>query len=1209
MTELVKNIPHKLGMAIVYIQHLDPNHKSMLSEILGRLTKLKVQNAKHLLHIKPDNIYVIPPGKNLSIVDGVLTLKKRQQKPFINMPVDAFFKPLAELYKEFAIGVVLSGNGQDGTMGLKAIKDAGGLTFAQDKSAKFSSMPNTAINNGVADAVLSPKEIARQLELIGKSTDVISPEINDAEQDNTNISNEELFSITDLLQKAMHMDFHHYKSNTIKRRIVRRMLLNKCQRLEQYHAFLKKHPVEIEALFHDLLINVTSFFRDPDSLEYLRKKILPSIISKKASDEIIRIWVPGCATGEEAYSLAIILTELLTEKGISMPFQIFATDLSERAINKARAGVFQKSDLENVSPKRLQRFFIKIDGSYRVAKPIRDACIFAPHNVFSNPPFLKLDLVSCCNLMIYLKPVLQKKILSIFHYALRPSGYLVLGKSEAVGEAGSLFSQIEKKYKVFIRKNEVSSKVKFEVNTQLPELKQKQISLNTDPTRTIKINLEKRVEDILLSRYVMASVVVNKELDILQFHGPVNTFIEITTGKASLNLLKLAKPGLVVDLRNILHKASRSNKTVRKTGVTFKHNDSGMKAAIEVVPLDGDGDKLFLIVFEKIQESVESQGKSSSRDQLVKRLQLELESTKDDMRSMLEEQETNNEELQSANEEIVSSNEELQSINEELETSKEEIESSLEELTTINNELQVRNEQLAESQEYSQAIEETIREAVLVLDKNFRVRSANKSFYRIFRTTEEETEGMLMYELGNRQWDILELRQLLEEVLAKRTLITGFEVEHNFPLIGHKVMLIHARTVIQKTQHNQIIVIAIEDITHHKLVQRAAQEREMWFRNMADNAPAIIWMCDHNLGRSFFNKTWYEFIGEKPEHHRNIGKSWEKYIHPEDKERYHKQFQKAFNQFQMLSIEFRLKRADGQYRWMLDVAKPNYTQQGQFAGYIGTTTELHDRKMMMLELDRQVKERTQELKTINNELHRSNSELQQFAYVASHDLQEPLRKILTYIDRIKNNKETLSEAGTGYLQKIFESSRRMTTLIDDLLTFSSISFANRKFIKVDMNSILQNVITDLELLIAEKNGKVTVDKKLMVIEGEPVQLTQLFSNLIGNSLKFAKDDVPIKIEITQKLLSQDCVNDYPFIDGKGSCIELIFSDNGIGFAPEYAEQIFVIFQRLNEKKKYPGTGIGLALCKRIVANHNGFIFAESLKDGSSFHVILPVNQQ
>jgi two-component system CheB/CheR fusion protein len=353
---------------------------------------------------------------------------------------------------------------------------------------------------------------------------------------------------------------------------------------------------------------------------------------------------------------------------------------------------------------------------------------------------------------------------------------------------------------------------------------------------------------------------------------------------------------------------------------------------------------------------------------------------------------------------------------------------------------------------------------------------------------------------------------------------------------------------------------------------------------------------------------WFEFTGGKKENEKEIRKSWDKCIHPDDREKYHEKFDSAFELQQAISIEYRLWRKDGEYRWVMDTGKPNYSHQAEFLGYIGTTSELHDRKMMMMELDKQVKERTQELKSINSELHRSNSELQQFAYVASHDLQEPLRKILTYIDRIKHSKEKLSENGNRYFQKITESSKRMTRLIDDLLSFSSISFSTRKFIKVDLNTILKDVLIDFDLIIAEKKAEITFEKNFLVIDAEPLQMAQLFHNLISNALKFARENVPAKVSITQRKLSDDGWRKHPALEGSGPYVELIFADNGIGFDPQFADQIFVIFQRLNEKRKYPGTGIGLALCKRIVTNHNGHIYAESLKEGAAFHVILPIDQ-
>jgi two-component system CheB/CheR fusion protein len=1207
ISELVRNLPHDTGMAYVYIQHLDPTHKSMLPDILGRLTKMKVQDAKQSMRVEPNHVYVIPHDKNLYLSDGILTLDKRQPKPAINLPVDKFFKSLAEVHKEGAIGVILSGNASDGTAGLKEIKNAGGLTFAQDGSAKFESMPKSAIAEGCVDLVLSPKEIALEIGRISKNTKILDQALTaEKEEDIPEIPDENLDSIIELLQKSIGVDFQHYKPSTIKRRIIRRMLLYKLETFGQYLEYLKSHTREIHVLFQDLLINVTAFFRDPDTLEYLKKTALPKLIKSKTSTDSLRVWIPACSTGEEAYSMAIILTEILADLRLTMPVQIFASDLSENAIAKARIGLYSKADVAEVSPKIVQRFFTKIDGSFRINKVIRDMCVFAPHNIFADPPFSRLDLVSCCNLMIYLEPILQKKMLSTFYYSLRPDGLLVLGKSETLGTSGNLFSQVERKFKVFARKNDASNKIRFDMTYRLAENDRKLTSpKKANATKANeRENIDKTIEGILLSKYVAPSVVVNRELDIIQFHGLVNTFIEISPGKASLNLLKLVRPELVFDLRSLIHKASKSHQVETKSDLEMKVKGGVVTVTIEVTPVGfQNDDQTFLIVFEKSATVTNEESRKSSftKDQTVKKIQKELDTTKEDMRSILEEQEAINEELQSANEEIVSSNEELQSINEELETSKEEVESSNEELTTINNELQVRNEQLAESYEFSEAVSETIREAVLILDKDFRVRSANKAFYRIFKSKEEETEGMLIYELGNRQWDILELRQVLEEIITKRSSISGFEVNHDFPKIGAKTMLLHARSITQKVHQKQLIILAIEDITDHRHAQKIAEEKELWFRNMADNAPCMIWMAGLDQKRSFFNKTWFEFTGtEQSQGHG----AWRDAIHPDDSKSYISLYEKNYRVHDPVVVEYRMKRADGEYRWMMDVAKPYYSEN-QFLGYIGTSTEMHDKKLMVEELDQQVKARTSELKTVNDELMRSNNELQQFAHVASHDLQEPLRKILTFIDRIDHNNENMSAASTQHFIKITESARRMTKLIDDLLDFSSISVNKERFQKVNLNKIISDVASEFDVALGQRSGKLAFDKTFPVIHADELQMTQLFHNLIGNAIKFSRDDLAPKITISHRMLEEGEIRnlkstpDIPYI-------EIDISDNGIGFDTEFSEQIFVIFQRLNEKKKYPGTGIGLALCKRIVTNHKGFITAHSRDDGATFKIILPM---
>lgn len=807
------------GMAYIYIQHLDPHYESQLSAIIAHKTSMKVTEAGHLMSIEPNHVYVIPPNKELSLAGGMLALSERRATH--RMPIDHFMIQLAEHHQAAAIGVLLSGADSDGTLGLKAIKTGGGFTMVQDESAHFKTMPQSAASEGVADMILSPAAIAKELERLGQQVASLGMVADEKGALAIADSDEDLLAILQLLRKSTGVDFTHYKKNTIKRRIIRRMLLFRIDSLKDYVQYLKQHVKEVTLLYNDLLINVTTFFRDPDALEYLEKTVVPKILRHKHSSDPIRIWVPACSTGEEAYTLAMIFLEVLGDQAINTALQIFATDLSEQAIEKARQGLYSPTEVENISPRHLQRFFTKTDGGYRVIKLVRDLCVFAPHNIFRDPPFSRLDLVSCCNLMIYLDTVLQKKALATFHYALNAEGYLILGKSEAIGNAAQMFGQLEKKYKIFIKKKDAATKAVIEMNYRMPEQDKTEKMSPKKPTSKVadhSNDLENTVDAILLSKYIPASVVVNNELEILQFRGSTGLFLEPSPGKASLNLLKMARPGLAFELRNAIHKAIKLGEPVHRDGLEVEVNKTLVRVAIEVVPLKTDIDeRLFLVVFEKTNPPDHNdQKQSQSKDIQVKQLEDELRAVKEDMRSIIEEQEASNEELQSANEEIVSSNEELQSINEELETSKEELESTNEELLTINSELQLRNEQLAESQEYAEAVFHTIREAILVLDKSLRVKTANDTFYQIFSSNPGEVEGLLIYEINNRQWDIPAFRKLLDELLPEQQLVNGHPITYDFRNIGQKILLVNARRLMQHNHQQQLTIVAIEDITDIK---------------------------------------------------------------------------------------------------------------------------------------------------------------------------------------------------------------------------------------------------------------------------------------------------------------------------------------------------------------------------------------------------------
>ncbi|HWI92992.1 MAG TPA: CheR family methyltransferase [Flavisolibacter sp.] len=941
-TDLFQHIPEATGMAYVFIQHTSPDHNSKLIEVLGRTTRIPVLEAKDKLKVKPDTIYVIPPNREIKVEDGILVLSVSPSRPLNHSPINHFFISLSEHYKEKAIGVLLSGNAPDGTLGLKAIKAEGGISFVQDTSAQFQGMARNAIAEEAVDLVLSPKRMAEELTKLSKQHEVYQRELLKLSEESIGDSDENLLNILKQIHRLTGVDFSHYKINTIKRRIVRRMILHKIDSLEAYTHHLKHHANEIQQLYQDLLINVTSFFRDEEANEYLRKYILARLTKQKPTDEPIRLWVPACSTGQEAYSIAMLLMEVLGEKAATTSVQIFATDLSEVAVNKARLGIYSKDEVEMIPLKRLNRFFVKVDSQYRIVKSIRDLCVFANHNVLKDPPFSRLDIVSCCNLLIYLEASLQKKLISTFHYALNNNGFLVLGKSETIGNSGYLFSQVDKRFKIYAKKKDAAAKAMFELSLRNEEKNNETFGRRPPPiqTKSEDLNLDKVVDQVLLKKYTPSCVVVSQDLDIILFRGSTGLFLEPAPGKASLNLMKMARPGLGFELRNLVYKAAKSSEPEKKVWTEVQKENKTKQITIEAIPLKDDNnglEKNFLVVFDETETAVQEVLADGAKDKRVRQLETELARLREDMRTIIEEQEAANEELQSVNEEIVSSNEELQSINEELETSKEELESSNEELLTINQELQMRNEQLAEIQEYSEAIFTTIRESLLILDKNFRIKNANSCFYKTFQVTEEETEGKLLYELGNKQWNIPRLKELLEEIIPRNSQVVDFEVVHRFPHIGEKIMLVNARRLVRKLHSEHLVLLAIEDITQYRQAQRIIAEREAWFHSMADNSPVMVWVADEEKKIQFVNKAFLEFREIPLE--EAIGKDWIEEMEASDEKKVRKVMDDAFQKKKEFSVQYHVKK-EGEMITLMSKGNPNYSHDGTFIGFIGSCVQL-----------------------------------------------------------------------------------------------------------------------------------------------------------------------------------------------------------------------------------------------------------------------------
>ena len=735
-TQLLSHLPSDTGMGYVLIQHLDPKHESMLTEILSRATKMPVREVTKGLHIEPDNVYVIPPGTNMSLVDGMFQLVQRSAMRGREMPIDYFLHSLAHQYRTQAIGVILSGTLSDGALGLKAIKAEGGVTFAQEeKSAKFRDMPRAAIAAGSVDFVLPPEGIARELAAIGRHPYVTVPKPK-PEEELTGTAQEKIFAT---LQKATGVDFRSYRQSTIKRRISRRMVLSKIDDLDRYVESLKENTGEINALYEDILITVTGFFRDPEAFASLKGRVFPSILANRPNSTPIRIWVPGCSTGEEVYSIAIALFESLSETTLMPPIQIFATDISDSAIDRARTGIYLENSMVDVSPERLRRFFVKVEQGYQVSKAIRDICVFAKQNVASDPPFSNLDLISCRNLLIYLEPLLQKRIIPYFHYALRPNGYLMLGSAETLGSFADLFVPIDKQQRIFAKKTGSPRQIlDFGRPRMLDE--PHETEKNADAAQDealVGLDLTREADRLVLNRYAPPAVVVNEAMEVVQFRGRVSPYLEPAPGSASFNVLKMAREGLLVELRTAILRAKKKGTRVRADDLRIRQDGATRKVNLEVIPIRADkrGSRHFLVVFEEdgggaegktAKPTVSSQKRSDERreqrEEDVVRLEQELTATKDYLQSIIEEQEASNEELKSANEEILSSNEELQSTNEELETAKEELQSTNEELTTVNEEMGTRNTELTLVNNDLSNLLAAINIPIVMLDIEARVR-------------------------------------------------------------------------------------------------------------------------------------------------------------------------------------------------------------------------------------------------------------------------------------------------------------------------------------------------------------------------------------------------------------------------------------------------------------------------------------------------------
>ncbi len=737
-TRLLQEMPAQSGLCFLLVMHLPAHGKSHLADVLRNSTSIPTVEATEGLPVKVNHLYLIPPNTSMMLRDGQLSLIPRPPRGQ-HMPIDHLFRSLAEVLKSRAIGVILSGEGTDGTLGLQSIKAEGGIVFAQDeKTAQHNTMPNSAVINGSVDHVLPPEKIAEALLRIASHSytqPTPNPEAVSADRDET------IHQIINLLRAHTEVDFTNYKRTTVNRRIQRRMALRGLESYEDYLTWIRNEPAELNNLYQDFLIRVTQFFRDPEAFEALKEHVFPALVDSRLAQTPIRIWVAGCSTGEEVYSLAMVLLEYLGNRSEHFPIKFLATDLNEGALERARAGLYVDNIEIDVSPERLRRFFVRSNGHYQINKMIRDLCVFCRHNMASDPPYSHLDLVSCRNVLIYMDAALQKRMMPILHYSLNPDGFLFLGSSESIGIFGDLFVPVDPRHRIFRRKPaSVGAPPDFTpyINHERGGFRD---SREEGKALWSALDVQREADRIVLTRYAPVGVVIDDSMTVIQFRGRTAAFLELAPGMASLDLLRMLREGLLSEVRSAINRARGENAAVSQEAFCLTDGGQSRRVKVEVIPfkVPPSGARFFLVLFQDLPLAGRTPAPLPQHEvrlppdgQQVVQLQQELTALREYLQSVIEEQESTNEELKSANEEIISANEELQSTNEELQTAKEEAQSANEELVTVNEELRHRNAELARVNNDLINLLSGVNIPILLVGRDLRIRRFTPQAEKLF---------------------------------------------------------------------------------------------------------------------------------------------------------------------------------------------------------------------------------------------------------------------------------------------------------------------------------------------------------------------------------------------------------------------------------------------------------------------------------------------
>ena len=1175
--------PADMGAAFVIIQHLDPNHQSLTAEILGRHTTMPAKQIEQGMKVEKDHVYVIPPNTYVTLKGIEFELGEAALRHSLRLPIDVFFSSLAAEQTQRAVGIVLSGTGSDGTAGIREIKASGGITFAQSpETAQFDGMPRAAIATGQIDVVCPVEDMPAHISeyLAHEYANRLS---NAKTASATSDDEAHLKSIIALLQARLGHDFRGYKRGTLERRIARRMGLRNIQKLPDYLTYLRETEGEASELYRDLLISVTSFFRDPEAYQALESSVIAKLVEEKDNDQPIRIWVPGCATGEEAYSIAMLLIEKLEGANKYCPIQVFATDLDEQALTIGRNGIYSASLMADMSPARLDRFFIRNDGSYRVNKELRESVTFASQNVITDPPFSRLDLVSCRNLLIYLDGKLQDKIIGFFHFALREEGFLFLGRSESINQLAGLFEPVDKRARIFRRlANTRANIASFPINAVTGRAISNGVLPATRPKETVR--MRELMQQQLLRSYAPAAVLTNAKHQVLYFMGPTARYLEQPSGIPTQNLVNLVHGELRKDLRTGLKRAIEKSEQViiENISVQLGRNSRNTKISIRPVTAPGECDPLFLVTFEDIAAPEASKASTvgssgpEAEEATVDELENKLRDAQEDLQISVEELETANEELQATNEEMMSVNEELQSANEELETSKEELQAMNEELSTVNNQLKDKVEQLAELNDDLENFVASTGIATLLLDSKRQIGRFTPPTKRLFNLIHTDTGR-----------PIGDIRQKFDDENFLQDVDLVFE---RFQPVEREIVGEDGATYLMRiapyrsSEHKSGgVVITFVDLSRRLENERKLRESEARFRNLVENAPDPLIMVDAAGKIILANAEAQHFFGyDKQE---LLGMNVDGLIPPKLRRR-HKSYRKKYLEKPEVrpmgsELDLRTLLKDGTEVPIEISLSPVETEEGK----------------MVCAAIRDVREHQKAVVAVRDAQSKAETALaakSRFLATASHDLRQPLQSLvmLTEALLLKIKDPELVEL----VERQGASMRNMRSLLNSLLDISKLDAdaVKAEIEDVDILEIIEDVCLELRSKAEQKGLKLRVEAQSRIVRTDRNLVQQVLQNLIGNAIRYTKKG-SVKVIVST-------VGDHARID---------VQDSGVGIAPDQLPHIFEEFYQIGRdpQEGNAGLGLGLAIAYRIAEKLDSRIEVESIVGkGSSFSIMLPLGQ-